>query len=323
MLGYVMRRLLYMIPTLLVISFVSFAIIQLAPGNYLTQFQGNDRVDQETLQEYAKSLGLDQPFFARYFLWLQNIILHRDFGYSFELHQPVTKLFLDRLPMTLLVTIPFFIITWLVAIPLGIYSATHQYSWGDYSLTVLSFLGLSIPTFVFALGVMYVMVAGFGATSVGGLFTEKYIGAPWSWGKLLDYLWHLLPVLIIAVGSAGSLIRLMRGTLLDVLNQQYVQTARAKGLSERVVLYKHALRNALNIFITILGGSFSGLIAGSLFIAIVLNIPNIELLFYSALRIGDEYVIMTLLLFFSSLLLLGNLFADIMLALVDPRIRYD
>jgi peptide/nickel transport system permease protein len=311
-----------MIPTLLVISFVSFAIIQLAPGDFLTRYLGNERIDQQYLKEYAESLGLDQPFMTRYFSWVKNIILHGDFGYSFELRQPVTKLFLERLPITLMVTIPFFLLTWIVALPLGIYSATRQYSLGDYTLTVLSFVGLSVPTFVLALAIMFLWVQG-GATSVGGLFSEKYIGAAWSWGKFVDYLQHLIPVLLIAVLHSGGLIRLMRGSLLDVLGQQYVQTARAKGLSEQVVLYKHALRNALNIFITILGGSFSGLIAGSLFIAIILNIPNVELLFYDSLLMQDEYVIMTLLMFFSSLLLLGNLWADVMLALVDPRIRYD
>ncbi len=322
MLQFTLRRLGYMIPTLVVISFVSFVIIQLAPGDFLTRYQGNERVDQQYLQEYAKSLGLDQPFLMRYFSWIKNIILHGDFGYSFELHQPVTKLFVERLPITLMVTIPFFLITWIVAVPLGIYSATRQYSLGDYALTVVSFVGLSIPTFVLALGIMYLFVIS-GATSVGGLFSEKFIGAPWSWDKFVDYLWHLMPVLLIAILHSGGLIRFMRGSLLDVLGQQYVQTARAKGLSEQVVLYKHALRNALNIFITILGGSFSGLIAGSLFIAIILNIPNVELLFYDALLMQDEYVIMTLLMFFSTLLLLGNLWADIILALVDPRIRYD
>jgi peptide/nickel transport system permease protein len=324
MLSYVVRRLLYMIPTLIVISFVSFAVIQVAPGDFLTQYRLNERIDQKTLQQYAESLGLDKPWFVRYYLWLKGIVLHGDFGYSFENQRPVLDLIWERLPATLLVTIPTFLFIWLIALPLGIYSSTHQYSLGDHTFTFFGFLGLSIPNFFFAYLIMYALVIYFGASSVGGLFSQQYISAPWSWERFADYLAHLWPaVLVIGTSALAGLMRIMRGQMLDILGSQYIKTAHAKGLTERVVIYKHGVRNAINPMITIFGQSLSGLLSGALITAIVLNIPNVERLFFEAIIKQDELLTMAGLMLFAVALLIGNLLADIALALVDPRIRYD
>ncbi len=324
MTGYIVRRLLYMIPTLIIISFVSFGVIQLMPGDFLNQYKLSPRFDPEMIQQFAKNFGLDKPWIVRYGIWMKNILTKGDFGYSFEMHQPVVDLFLQRLPATLLISIPVFLFVWLLSLPIGIYSATHQYSVGDHAFTFLGFLGLSIPNFFFALVLMYVLVVHFGASSVGGLFSQQYISAPWSWAKFKDYLWHLWPaVLVIGTSGMAGLMRYMRGNLLDILGEQYVTTARAKGLAERIVIYKHAVRNAINPLITMFGMSLPDLISGSLITAIVLDLPNVERLYWEALQKQDEYVVMTILMFFSLALLLGNLLADIMLAWVDPRIRYD
>jgi peptide/nickel transport system permease protein len=322
MISYIIRRILYMIPTMIIISMVCYFIIQLIPGDFLTQLRFNPRIDQETLHRYAQNLGLNKPAYIRYFIWMKNIITEGDFGYSFEYHRPVTALFLERLPITILVSIPTFMFVWLVSLPLGIYSATHQYSVGDHVFTLIGFIGLSIPNFFFALVLMYVLAVYLGAP-VAGLFSQEYIGAPWSFGKLLDYLWHLWPaVLVIGTAGMAGLLRVMRGTLLDILGAEYVKTAQAKGLSERIVTYKHAVRNAINPMVSIFGQSLPGLISGALIAAIIFNIPNVERLFWEALNKQDEYLTMTLLMFFAFALILGNLLADIMLAWVDPRIRY-
>lgn len=324
MISYIIRRMLYVIPTMIIISMVCYFVIQLMPGDFLTRLKLNPRIDQETLHRYAKNLGLDKPASVRYFIWVKNILLHGNFGYSFEYHQPVTRLIWQRLPATLLVTIPTFIFVWLVSIPIGIYSATHQYSVGDHSFTLLGFIGLSIPNFFFALVLMYVLAIYFNVSSVAGLFSQRYLSAPWSWPKFVDYLRHLWPiVLVIGTASMASLLRYMRGNLLDTLGAQYVQTARAKGLKENIVIYKHAVRNAINPMVSIFGMSLPGLIAGALITAIVFNIPTVERLFWESLNIQDEYLTMTILMFFAFSLILGNLLADIMLAWVDPRIRYD
>jgi peptide/nickel transport system permease protein len=392
MLNYIIRRLVYMLPTLLIISLVAFFVVQLAPGDFLTKYKLNERISQETLQSIAKHLGLETPCeplewqwqgcLDRYLRWLKGVIWESqstdphtgqrwqvwsvifsidnnfpfvhgfpfihwnpDFGFSFETNQPVATLFWERLPLTLLVTVPTFLFAWLISLPLGIYSATRQYSLGDNIFTLLGFAGLSIPNFFLALVLMYWLVisaiptfCGWGweffctgnpGASVGGLFTQAHMsGSPWPWdwtlNKWLDYLWHLWPaVLIIGSSSIASLMRVMRGQLLDILNSQYIMTARAKGLREGVVVYKHAVRNALNVMITIFGQSLPGLISGALITAIVLNFPTVERLFFDGLRAYDDYLVQTLLMFFAVLLLLGNLLADIMLAWADPRIRYD
>lgn len=329
MVGYIARRLLYMVPVLIIVSLISFFVIQLMPGDFTTVFKLNPRFSKETIARLEAIYGLDQPAYVRYWKWITGIVTRGDFGYSMETQQSAfDALFKGRLGWTLLISFGTLIFTWILAIPIGIYSAVRQYSIGDYALTFFGFLGLSIPNFFFALVMIWFLVSvlnvGASGLGVGGLFDVQYIDAPWSWAKLGNFLWHLWPVLVV-VGTSGmaGLIRYMRGQLLDTLSRQYVLTARAKGLGERVVVWKHAVRNAINPLITMLGMSLPDLFAGAFFAAIILGLPTVERAFWNALQRQDEYVIMSGLLFFAFLLQVGNLLGDVMLAWVDPRIRYD
>ena len=318
-----------MLPLLILVSLISFVLIQIMPGDYLTRAQMNPQITQETLNQMKARYGLDKAFIVQYWLWFKQIITKGDFGTSFETMRPVywTLFMGDRLMWTLIIASTTMLLTWLIAIPLGIYSATHQYKPSDHALTFFGFLGLSIPNFFFALVVLWVLVAIFKVGNyglgVGGLFDNRFIGASWSLAKLGNLLWHIWPAwLVIGTSGMAGLLRYMRGSLLDTLSLQYVQTARAKGLAEYVVVYKHAVRNAINPLVSMLGMSLPGLVSGSLVTAIVLNLPTVERAFWSALQMQDQYVIMGGLLFFSFFLLIGNLLADILLAWVDPRIRY-
>jgi peptide/nickel transport system permease protein len=319
-----------MLPLLILVSIISFGLIQVMPGDYLTRARMNPQVTQETLNKMMASYGLDKPFYVQYWLWFKQIITKGNFGTSFETMRPVywTLFMGDRLMWTLIIASTTMLLTWLIALPLGIYSATHQYKLSDHTLTFFGFLGLSVPNFFFALVVLWVLVAIFKVGNyglgVGGLFDNRFINAPWSLAKIGNLLWHIWPAwLVIGTSGMAGLLRYMRGSLLDTLSLQYVQTARAKGLNERVVIYKHAVRNAINPLVSMLGMSLPGLVSGSLVTAIVLNLPTVGRAFFSALQKQDTYVIMGGLLFFSLFLLVGNLLADILLAWVDPRIRYN
>ena len=318
-----------MLPLLILVSVISFGLIQVMPGDYLSRARMNPQVTQETLNRMKANYGLDKPFVVQYWLWFKQIITKGDFGTSFATMRPVywTLFMGDRFMWTIIIASTTMLLTWLIAIPLGIYSATHQYKPSDHTLTFFGFLGLSVPNFFFALVVLWVLVAIFKVGNyglgVGGLFDNRFIGVPWSLAKFWNLLWHIWPAwLVIGTSGMAGLLRYMRGSLLDTLSLQYVQTARAKGLNERVVVYKHAVRNAINPLVSMLGMSLPGLVSGSLVTAIVLNLPTVERAFFSALQGQDTYVIMGGLLFFSLFLLIGNLLADILLAWVDPRIRY-
>lgn len=323
MFNYIVRRILSMIPLLILISILSFTVIKLQPGEFGSQYFNNPRVSPETVIQLRKRLGLDQPAYRQYLKWVKGIITEGDFGYSFAYKRPVAELIWERMGWTVTVASATMLFTWLLAIPIGIYSATHKYSFLDYIFTFIGFIGISIPNFFLALVLMYLVLAQ-GGTAVGGLFSNEYIGAPWSWAKLLDLLKHIW-IPLIAIGTAGmaGLIRQMRGNLLDVLGRQYVQTARAKGLKERVVIYKHAFRNAINPLISMLGMQLPQLISGTIISAIVLNLPTMGPFFYDALINQDQYLVMTFLMFSAIMMLVGNLIADLLLAWVDPRIRYD
>ncbi len=323
MFNYIVRRILSMIPLLILISILSFTVIKLQPGEFGSQYFNNPRVSPETVIQLRKRLGLDQPAYRQYLKWVKGIITEGDFGYSFAYKRPVAELIWERMGWTVTVASATMLFTWLLAIPIGIYSATHKYSFLDYIFTFIGFIGISIPNFFLALVLMYLVLAQ-GGTAVGGLFSSEYIGAPWSWAKLLDLLKHIW-IPLIAIGTAGmaGLIRQMRGNLLDVLGRQYVQTARAKGLKERVVIYKHAVRNAINPLISMLGMQLPQLISGTIISAIVLNLPTMGPFFYDALINQDQYLVMTFLMFSAIMMLVGNLIADLLLAWVDPRIRYD
>ena len=329
MLTYMIRRTLYMIPLLLIVSLISFSLIKLMPGDYLTTARMNPQITEQTLQQQIERFGLDRPFLVQYWFWLKNV-LQGDFGTSFDTRMPVFKtlFFGSRLMWTVIIAMTTLVLTWIFAIPIGIYSATHQYKTSDHVVTFFGFLGLSIPNFFFALVLMWMLVVifhvGDRGLGVAGLLDSRFFDSPFSWAKFVNYIWHLWPVwVVIGTANMAGLIRLMRGSLLDTLSLPYVQTARSKGLTERVVTYKHAVRNAINPLVTTLGLSLPGLVNGGVITAIVLNIPTVGRAYFSALQRQDEPVIMGGLLFFSLFLLIGNVIADFLLAWVDPRIRYD
>ena len=328
MIAYIIRRCLLAIPTLLAISIVAFIIIQLPQGDFL------DRKIQELQEKYGDSssmarveelrgrYGLDRPLWERYFKWIDGFVVG-DFGESFEFEREVGDLIWERLWYTVLLSLGSMVFTYVFAIPLGIYSAANQYRWSDHTLTFLGFIGMSIPGFLLALGLMVFVFEVFGVP-LFGLFSAQYEGAPWSWAKLMDFLNHLwIPVIVVGLNGAAGLMRIMRGNLLDVLGQPFVQTARAKGLKEWVVVVKHAVRIAINPLITIFGMSLPNILSGSTIVSIVLGLPTVGPLLLRSLLNEDIYLAGTLLMMFSILLVLGNLLADIALAWADPRIRYD
>lgn len=328
MITYIIRRCLLAIPTLLAISIVAFIIIQLPQGDYL------DRKIQQLEEEYGDSsslarvdelrerYGLDNPFWLRYLKWIFGFV-QGNFGESFEYEREVSELIWDRLAFTLLISTGSLIFTYIVAIPLGIYSATHQYKWSDHFLTFLSFVGMSLPAFLVALALLVFVFEVF-RVPLFGLFSSYYDGAPWTSGKLGDLLKHLwIPVIVVGLNGTAGLMRIMRGNLLDVLGQPFVQTARAKGLKESIVVLKHAVRIAINPLISILGMSLPVILSGSAIVSIVLGLPTVGPLLLRSLINEDIYLAGTLIMMLSILLVAGNLVADIALAWVDPRIRYE
>lgn len=328
MTAYILRRLLYAIPTLIMISVITFVIIELPPGDFLEariaqlEQQFGDSSSLARAQELRKRYGLDLPLWRRYLKWVSGFV-RGDFGESFRYEREVSELIWERLGYTVLIALCSLLVTYAIAIPLGIYSATHQYSWSDNLLSFLSFLGMSLPGFLVAL---VLIVGAFELFNVPlfGLFSIQYEWAPWSWGKLVDLLRHLwIPVFVVALNGTAGLLRIMRGNLLDVLGQPFVMTARAKGLSERIVVLKHAVRIAINPLISILGMSLPEIISGTTIISIVLGLPTVGPLLFQALQDQDMYLAGTIILMMSLLLILGNLLADIALAWADPRIRYD
>jgi len=327
MLYYVIRRLVYMLIVLWVLSVVSFIVIQLPPGDFLTSYivrlsRSGQQVDQAQLASLRKRYGLDLPIYAQYFKWMWNM-LHGDLGRSFQLNKPVSELIGERLALTATISIFTLIFTYAVAVPIGIYSATHQYSVGDYTFTTVGFVGLATPNFLLALILMFVFFKYFGL-SVGGLFSPGYIWAPWSIGKFVDMLKHL-PIPIIVIGTAGTagLIRVMRGCLLDELRKQYVITARAKGVEEKVLLFKYPVRVAINPIVSTIGWTLPGIVSGETITAIVLSLPTTGPLLFSALMSEDMYLAASTLLILGFLTVIGTFLSDLLLVWVDPRIRYE
>ncbi|MCX7234881.1 MAG: ABC transporter permease [Burkholderiales bacterium] len=328
MLIFIVKRLLWMVPFLLAISFLSFVLIQLPPGDYVTTYiatlaASNEVIDQNTAADLSNRFGLDQPMVVQYWKWISNIVLHGDFGLSFEWQQPVGDLIWERMALTLLLTFSALLLTWGIALPVGVFSAVKKYSIADYVVTGLSFIGLAVPSFLLALVLMYVAAVKFGQ-NVGGLFSEEYLTAPWSLAKTLDLLSHLwIPVLILAVSGTASLIRVMRANMLDELPKAYVTTARAKGLSEFALLVKYPLRLALNPFISTIAWLLPNLVSGSIIVAIVLSLPTAGPLLLQSLMSQDMYLAGAFILLICLLTVLGSLVSDILLALVDPRIRLE
>ncbi len=349
----ILKRLLWMIPTLFAISFISFALIQLPPGDYLTSYvtalaETGEPVAEEQVEALRRRYDLDRPFMIQYLKWLNNLLPFGfarqdngsywqtatggfnwpgfkwpDLGMSFEWNRQVTELIGERLLLTMLISIVTLLFTWALAIPVGIYSAVHQYSWGDYAFSVFGFIGLATPNFLLALVFMYLGYSFFGI-SAGGLFSPEFQDAPWSVARFTDLLAHLwIPVIVIGTAGTAGLIRVMRGNLLDELPKQYVMTARAKGLAPWKLLIKYPVRVALNPLISTIGWVLPGIVSGSVITAVVLGLPTTGPLLLRALQNQDMYLAGSMVMILSFLTVIGTLLSDILLLWLDPRIRYE
>jgi len=327
MFRYILWRIFVMIPTLILISILVFTIIELPPGDYFESYVQELRVlgedaDLQEIEELKERYGFDDPLPLRYLHWVGGMLVG-DFGYSFDYRLPVNEVVGDRLYLTIMVSFFTIIFTWIIAFPIGIYSATHQYSWGDYGLTFLGLLGIALPQFMLAIIMMYFANIWFG-TSIGGLMDPEYLGEPMSWDKarsIAEHMW--IPVVIIGIGGTAAMIRRLRANLLDELRKQYVVTARAKGLSPRKVLVKYPLRMAINFFIADIGSLLPAIISGAEITAIVLSLETTGPMLIRALQAQDMYLAGSFLMFLAFLTVIGVLLSDIALALLDPRIRLD
>ena len=325
MLTYLARRILVMVPTLIAISIITFIIIQLPPGDYLTtminemQSQG-ENVDQSKIEALRAQYGLDRPMYEQYFHWATGL-LQGDYGYSFEYQLPVADVVGDRVFLTFVLNFATIIFIWVMAFPIGIYSATHQYSLGDYGLTFIGFIGLATPNFLLALILLYLANIWFG-TSIGGLMDPQYLDQPWSGGKGMSVLEHLwVPVVVIGTSGTAAMIRRLRANLLDELQKQYVVTARAKGMHPFRALMKYPLRMSLNPFIADIGNMLPQVISGSAVVAMVLSLPTTGPMLIGALQSQDMYLAGSFLMFLALLTVIGMFISDLLLAVLDPRIR--
>ena len=314
-----------MIPTLFAISIITFVIIQLPPGDYLSTYiaelksQG-ENVDIAKIEALRAQYGLDKSMVEQYCFWVLGL-LQGDLGFSFEYQLPVSEVVGDRLLLTLVLNFTTIIFIWLVSFPIGIYSATNQYSWGDYGLTFVGFIGLATPNFLLALILLYFANVWFG-TSIGGLMDPIYIDQPWSTAKFLSILEHLwVPVVVIGTSGTASMIRRLRANMLDELQKQYVITARAKGLHPLKALIKYPLRTSLNPFIADIGNMLPQIISGSAIVSMVLSLPTTGPMLISALQSQDMYLAGSFLIFLALLTVVGMFLSDLALAWLDPRIR--
>ncbi len=327
MLNYILKRILFSIPLLFMIAVVSFIIIELPPGDYLTTYiislkQSGEAIDQAALEVLRQRYGLDKPVIVRFFYWFGRV-LQGDFGYSFMWEKPVKDLIGARLFWTIVVSILATVFAWVFGFLIGVYSGTHQYSIGDYTFTVLGYIGLATPNFLLALILLWLVFATFGI-SLGGLFSPEYANAPWSWAKFVDLLKHIwIPVIVIGTGNMAGLIRILRANLLDELNKPYVMAARAKGVPERELVWKYPLRVAVIPFAATAGWALPEIVSGAVVTGIVLNLPTVGTLLLDALMSQDMYLAGSLVMFLSVFTIIGTLISDILLAWLDPRIRFE
>ena len=321
--NYVFKRLLQALLTLLLASMLCFAIIDLAPGNYLDTLSQNPKISPETLQQYKEEFGLDKPAIEQYLLWLQQIVTRGNFGKSFVYQRSVASLLWERVPATLLMAIASLIVTWAIAIPLGIVAAVNQNKTVDRILQVVSYTGQGFPSFITALLLLFFAQNTSPLFPVGGMTSINHADLPW-WGQILDYCWHLiLPTVALSITSFAGLQRLMRGQFLDVLRQDYIRTARAKGLPDNRVIYIHALRNAINPLVTLLGFEFASLLSGAFIAEFFFNWPGLGKLTLEAVTNQDLYLVMASLMMGAAMLIVGNLLADLLLKAIDPRIKLE
>jgi peptide/nickel transport system permease protein len=319
---YILRRLLQTIPLLLGISALTFFLQQLAPGDFLNTMAENPAISPESLDAMRRRFGLDQPWWVQYGLYLKNLFLHFDFGESFSRHQPVFGVLKDGLLNTLMLATASAIVTWGLAIPLGVWAAVRQYSWVDKSLSFIAFVWLSVPEVLS--GLLFLLIAAkTGLFPVGGMRSIDYDELD-ALGRVWDVVHHLtLPALVVGLIPLAGRMRQTRGNLLDVLRLDYVTTARAKGLDENTVVFKHALRNALNPLITLFGFTLGSLLSGAIVAEVIFAWPGLGRITIEALLTQDQYLVMGAVLMASAMLILGNLIADLLLAIADPRIAYD
>lgn len=330
MLRFLVTRLLSAIPLLLILSIVTFAIIQAPPGNYADYIRsqlmnlGGASFEQADAQAkaYAVAHGLDKPLIIQYFNWIWNMVAKGDFGYSMFYNRPVGEIVAERLPRTLILALVCHILASVLGITFGILAATRQYSWVDTILSGIAFLGMTIPRFLMALIMVYLLVFHFNISEIGNFFSPRYGGAPWSWDKFVDLVKHVWPVVAIATfGGLAYNMRVMRGNLLDTLNAQYIETARAKGLRESAVVMRHAVPNALHPLIMYQGVVLPYMLTGEIEVAIIFALPTVGPAIVGSMHVGDVYVTATFMLVLAATLIIGNIIADMLLAALDPRVR--
>jgi peptide/nickel transport system permease protein len=325
--SFIVRRALTLIPILFLISFVSFVVIELPPGDWVSfriesLRQSGVQVDEGEIQRLTSQYGLDKPFLERYFRWITNILFHGDFGYSFQWNQPVSEILAQRVPITMMIAVLSLLISWLIATPIGILSAVKQYSAIDYTATFISFVGLATPGFLIALIGAYFILNNLGFSPLG-LMSPEYVNEPWSAAKVADVLKHLaLPLFVVGLTSTGVTIRVIRANLLDELKKQYVITARAKGIQERKLLMKYPVRMAINPLISTVGFVLPALVGGEVLISIVLSLPTTGPVLLRSVQSQDMYLAGGIILILSTLTVIGTLISDIALAGLDPRIRF-
>ncbi len=325
MLTYIGRRVLLGLFTIWAVSVLSFAIIQLPPGDfsttYLARLADSGVAASAEAEVIRAEYGLDQPMYMQYLKWMGQLV-QGDLGMSLGYNRPVADVIGDRLVLSIVVSVAAIVFTWAVALPIGIYSAVRKYSFGDYALTFLGFLGLAIPSFLLALILMYFGFAVFDA-KVGGLFSAEYETAPWSLGKAVDLLKHLvIPAIVLGLAGTAQLVRVMRANLLDELKKPYVITARAKGLSERRLVAKYPVRVALNPFASSIGFLFPHIVSGAVVVSIVLSLPTVGPLLLEALQSQDMFLAGAIVLLLGVMTVIGTLLSDLVLMWLDPRIRH-
>jgi len=326
MVSFILRRILWALPTIFLITIVTFVIIQLPPGDFVTSYVAQLKETGEDVTPAEEDalrdrFGLNDPFYVQYYRWISGIVLEGDFGQSFDWNLPVSELIWQRIGLTVVISLTSLLFTWIIAIPIGVFSATNQYSWFDYIFTVVGFIGRGIPNFLLALILMWLSFAYLGF-NVGGLFSEDYVNAPWSIAKILDLIAHLwVPVLVLGTGGAAGLIRIMRANMLDEIYKPYVETAYAQGLTSQRVIWKYPVRVALNPFISTVGWALPGLISGSIITSVVLNLPTTGPLLLRALLNQDMFLAGSFILVLSAFTVVGTLLSDILLAWSDPRVR--
>ncbi len=325
MLSYLVHRILIMIPTLIAISIVIFTIINLPPGDYFSTYiaelqASGEATDLAKIHFLQAQYGFDRPLWEQYVFWAVGL-LHGDMGFSFAYNLPVNEVVGDRMFLTFLVSFTTILFTYLVAFPIGVYSATHQYSWSDHALTLLGFLGLATPSFLLALVLLYLSNVYLGI-SIGGLMDAQYVDQPWTWPKVFSVMAHLwIPVVVIGTAGTAAMIRRLRANLLDELQKQYVVTARAKGMRPIKLLFKYPLRMALNPFISDIGSLLPHVISGAAIVSVVMSLPTTGPMLLEALRSQDMYLAGSFLMFMAFLTVIGVFISDLALAVLDPRIR--